>query len=648
MRKEIMPRQWLKLSTIVLLATTILGLNLLYLANAETADGLVDDLRGDSINLSRTATLENQDSGAPVMAAQGSTLAVVWSDELLNDTVDTTTAGHIYLKSGDQDTSSGYWRPKVKVFTGTLNTLADQPAMIFDRSVAGKVHLVWLEGRFESDPSSGDNFWYDKVKYTTCDVSGDVNTCQKEKTIATSSNDKVKYRSPVIAQDDANNLHVVWVDSSNNSTLRYIKGITGSGSFNWTGIGAAEDASGMITNADNPKLIYNNGRLHLVWDDKSGNIKYIYDGTSDALLKADGQQTWSNNYDDDDFDGGDPGNPSIVALNNRVYIAFGIKHPTDNPRKYALVYARSDYNGNDLSWYDKLVSIPDGKTDSFTKYQPSGDNSLTSLYPALAVDTTGVYTRLHAMWQYYDGSHGGHTDIYYAWIITDTFTAPWNSEGAVTNNADSSRIADVTRIQGENTASIDPALAIASVGGLSKLNMAFLEKPGNNDKWDIHYRGGIAGTIDPAYLLDTTFNLTATVNPGHIQTGTNTIPQLTMTYIITIANTGPLDAVGVGITDTFTSYPDGEVGTIFAPAALHGNVGVVGNKLTWIADGNKMESGQTEILEFTMRSNGSVPVPTTFNGRVVLWNPADNDIMRENAYTTIQKYTIYLPVVFKN
>lgn len=657
---------WLKILLVpfIALPALVMALTLVTWA-AESRDF------GHPTNLSASHSLI---SGAPAMAAAGNTLAVAWVEELSGTTLPVGNQGSLYLQ-----TAQTYWPIRVTVHTGTVNALATDPALIFDRSNPAQMHLVWTEGRLEVSGSS-NRYFYQKINYTTCTISGDVKACQPAANITATTNTGLSFRNPTLAQDDQGNLHVVWTEERN-SQLYYRR---------WDKAGGLWGPSSLISqasDAQNPKLAYANGRLHLIWDNKATNqINYIYDGqpANDVFTADDAWQFIPG----DNFTNGNPGNATLTTDNNNyVFVAFDIRKPNTN-NAFALVYVQSENNGS--SWTSPR-DIPDQSDGNFYSYPSNTENVTGGLKPSLALTATGGITYLHVVWhtnQERDSGDNAVYEIYHAYrpVSDDTFNTPWlpatplnvtNPPGAATGTPedpvtptpvtptpsmrepvapDNFRITGLT----END-SVMPALAITDPAGKGNLHLAYLERLSANQPWNVYYRGFIAGTIDPEYIKNTeNFDIAKKVDQTAFFTA-NPIGPLTLNYNITITNSGVLTAVGLGITDTFISglnYID-NINTLVAtigPAggskvALNPAPALNGNAFTWRGD---VPAGH--VVNISFRAFTKIITPTRFiRNRVQMWNSGSmgqpieraEPPFKNIATTAVTQYRVMLPLISK-
>ncbi len=596
-------------------------------------------------NFSRTAKA-GYASGPAFIKSDGSTLAIVWSDGANQNYTGTKYYGNIYLKSGDE--IDDYWREKIKVFTATNNDWGVDPAYVFDATAIDTIHVVWAQ----ATGCNGDllNCDFISIQYAQCDVSDDYNTCDTPQEIF-GGNTVQKFRRPAIAQDDLGNLHVVWTDENSNAIF-YSRGVdpTQPGGPTWSSATLVTDAPG----GKSPQLAFSNGRLHMVWDAESaGTINYLYDDnlTNDVLAKS-GTSVWSFSPGGD-YTGANPGSPSIAVVDptsNILYIAFDMADP-NNPNNFALGYSRSTNNGT--SWTG-IRDIPTAKDNgTFTTFQTDKSrigSDFGGLQPTLAITYTGSMTYINVVWQsdVFEGEGNIYEVFHSARVITSTtvgFDKPWSTPFTLTNPT-----GGVPRVASNNGDSVMPTFTISDPnnGGADKMHLAYLEMPPNANTLDAYYRGVIAGTIDPAYLLDAdTFAVTHAVTPTQIITSNRNLPPQIIRYTLRITNSGNLNAVGVGITDTF-NLPS-LIGSISKPTG--GAKLITATKtITWNGD---LAANSGITIEFTATTT-ALNLPVTILNTAQLWNIAsegktgnDKIIISKAVATRYQLHTIYLPLVFK-
>ncbi|MFQ5575383.1 MAG: hypothetical protein ACE5G8_00165 [Anaerolineae bacterium] len=652
------PRIWPRITALLVIPVLMLGLAFIFIALAASPQDF-----SHPHNLSRTAnTGQGLDSGRPAMAVYSSTLAVVWSDQLSNTTINDIVGdmGHLYLKTASEQ--DGYWRPRVQVHTATINALATDPDIVFDRANPNKVHLVWTEAKFNTQ-TQGD-FLFQKIKYTTCDVAGDFNTCETPQLVADTTGGGIAFRNPAIAQDDQNNLHVVWAYlSAGNDAIYYSRGVVGSSVITWSAASKVLRTS----NGKDPQLTFANGRLHLAWDDEGNDaIKYQYDAmyTNDVFTATDelnAPKTWAGDKFST-YNGGDPGNLSMINLGNMVFIAFDIQSP-GNPDTYALVYVRSTFNG-DLDKWSNPRSIPEQDVGNFNGFSSSTSPPTLGLKPSLAITHSGAITWLHATWQRADPELGLF-NIYYAYRVVTTsvgFDAPWQPQPPLTVTGvvpepplPSETIVTAPdagfKLLGADTDSAAPAFAITdpATGGLGKLHVAYLEQSFASSRWDVHYRGFIAGTIDPDYIKQSV-KLVKTVDPGLIITNNLSLPPQDLLYNIYVSNLSDQDhnainAIGVGITDTLPNK-------ITTVTNLSANAGTAAynagqNVITWTGT---VSADFTVIISFTGTTIDLLPLNAIITNKADLWNIGSRGekILGASATTRVVQSVVFLPIIVKN
>lgn len=597
-------------------------------------------------NFSRTAKA-GYASGPAFIKSDGSTLAIVWSDGANTNSAGTKYYGNIYLKSTDE--FDDYWREKIKVFTATNDDWGVDPAFVFDTYAIDTIHVVWAQ----ATGCDGDllNCKFISIQYAQCDLSDDYNTCDTPQEIF-GGNTEQKFRRPSIVQDDLDpgNLHVVWTDENSNN-IYYSRGVnpTQPGGPTWSSATLVSNATG----GKSPQLAFSNGRLHMVWDAESaGTINYLYDENynNDVLTNTASLKSFSpfGNYA-----GANPGSPSIAIVDptsNLLYIAFDMADP-NNPNSFALGYSRSIDNGDSWSPPRDIPTAQDnGTLTTFQTDENRIGGDFGGLQPSLAITYTGSMTYINVVWQsdVFEGE-GNIYEVFHARrVITSTtvgFDKPWTTPFTLT-----SPTGGVPRAASANGNSVMPTFTISDPnnGGTNKMHLAYLEIPSNANTWDAYYRGVIAGTIDPAYLLDSdTFAVTHAVTPTQIITSVQNLLPQTIRYTLRITNSGNLNAVGVGITDTF-NLPS-FISNISPPTG--GAVLDMGSRtITWNGD---LAANSSITIEFTATTTNMV-LPVTILNTAKLWNIAsegktgnDKIIISKSVATRYQLYTTYLPLVLK-
>lgn len=596
------------------------------------------------VDFSRTAKA-GYASGPAFIKSDGSTLAIVWSDGA--STNDNKYYGNIYLKSADE--FDGYWREKLKVFSADTNNWGVDPAYVFDTTAIDTIHVVWAQGSGCNGVLTNCSFV--SIQYAQCDVSDDYNSCSAPQEIY-GGNTTVSFRRPSIVQDDLDpgNLHVVWTDESAN-TIFYSRGVnpSQSGGPTWTSATIVSDA----TNGKNPHLAFSNGRLHMVWDAESaGTINYLYDEnyTNDVLAASGGVKSFAPTGVS--YFKANPGSPTIATVtpnSDLLYIAFDMENAA-NHNNFALGYVRSINNGTGWTSVRDVPTAQDGLFTTFPS-KPFSTDLRGGLQPTLAITYTDTMTHINVIWQY-DATQGEGSN-YNIFIASRTisntlsgFDTPWTTPFTLTDP-----IGGAPRLASASTDSVMPAFTISDPnnGGANQAHLAYLEAPQNASTWDAFYRGPIIGTIDPAYLLDSdTFAITHMVTPTQVVTGASSLPVQTLHYTLQFTNTGNLDAIGVGITDTF-NLP-ARIAGISAPtggAALDS----VNKIITWNGD-IPAHTGVT--VDFVATTIDPFNLPVTLANTADLWNLAsavktgsNKIIIRKSVATYYRQYTTYLPLVFK-
>ncbi len=657
-----------KLLALAALTPGLVGLIFLYPIFA--ADPTTDFQHAHNISRSAERGLT---AGQPVINSYSDTVAVLWTEALDNETIETT-GGHLYLQSARE--TPGYWRPTTKIHTATISAatpdtpllgLARDPVFIFEGvnlpTDTYKLHIVWSEGYYSQKLVNDlplNDFVYPNIQYTACNVATDYNTCAAPTTITATQSSTAKFLNPTLAQDDQGNLHVVWVDAANN-TLLYSRGQISNTTVTWSnGVTITTGA-----NPQNPQLVFANRRLHLVWDDDANNeIEYRYDTTyTDTVFSADGAKTWAtSNAGYGAYQNGNPGNPTMVAqaLDGNIdllFISFDIQQPgTDN---FALTYVRSQNNGN--SWTTPRDIPTQGQWPSTDHPSVSGQGATSGLKPSLFITRTGALTWgnlwLHALWheevQDPQSESGPVYQVFYSYrVITDSLAGNWFTPTNITNPAQGTgggNPAPPRAPQGTGTRdSVSPGFTITNpdAGGLGKTHAIYLERASGTADWDAYYRGVVAGTIDPDYLNDTSVFVAAkTVDITAIATAATSIPPMPLVYTITLRNTGDQNAIGVSFTDTFNLPNLVDTFNAYENIGVLDDTDTTNKQITWTGN----ITAQTSLTVTVEIVTTAVPVPTTLLNRVDVWSIGSRGqpIFRRTAGTRISNYTVYMPVIMK-
>jgi uncharacterized repeat protein (TIGR01451 family) len=217
----------------------------------------------------------------------------------------------------------------------------------------------------------------------------------------------------------------------------------------------------------------------------------------------------------------------------------------------------------------------------------------------------------------------------------------------------------------------DPA-----AGGTGTGHIAYLEETDVKNRedldpqLDVFYEGGIAGTIDPAYILDEfSSGEGGTSNPLNIKGVDQSFIQLepgqisnireVMTYTIRFKNEGDLDFIGLGITDTLpveVDYND-DLQTVITPGPPNNAVyNPATRQITWFGN---VPAGTEVKISFSVTTNDLLNVPDTVENVVDMWSigtggAAIIDEEQPNcsggahtdcAYTILAISIVYLPVI---
>lgn len=625
----------------LMLAMAFIGLSLVFVALAvDTSDFTHRN------NLSRTGK-HNLQSGPPQMDRKGAAIAVVWSDGF-NTQQDTGEAGHIYLAAADE--GLGYWKAKRAVFSATLNNWAIDPDLTFDPdAVQDTVHVVWSEGL--NCNGFIFNCRFRQIRYSSCNVSGNITTCAAPQTVADSGSASISYVNPSIAQDDDGDLHVVWTQEGGGNQLRYSRK---EGGANWSSSpGAAIAGAG---NGRDGQLLFSGGRLHLVWDADDNTIKHRYSNSDDGSdFTPTGNGSFTGNASP--YANADPTNPTLTGLDDWLLVGFDVENP-NSAGTFGLFYAMSGNNGSN---WNQVFSIPD--QGQITPMSSPGSD--LGLKPSFAITTTGAVTRLHAVWHENVRTNPTGFPIFrYRVRFSDlSLTAPIVVAPNCTSNPGLCWSEPVTATHvlsptGKDTT--DANLVITQLaGGDGTGHVAFLQDlddtPSDEDQIDVYYLGGIAGTIDPEYIVDefvgpdpTNPNQFKKVTPTSIITSIYPI-FVDLDYRIAFTNTGELVAVGVGITDTLpnnvTYNNDLTTGGNMGPSPA---VYIAATRvISWY--GNVDPGERVEIL-FSVKTGAANVPPTTMRNKLEMWNigvEGHKPFITSYASTLYATSITYLPIIFK-
>jgi hypothetical protein len=348
----------------------------------------------------------------PDIATAGAYVAAVWSEGYNGDSL-TKQYGRVYLKGAD--TTNG-WQERIQVFPATASVWGRDPRLVFDSSVAGKVHVVWAQAT--GCPSCS----WSSIQYTTCTLSG-ADTCAASTEIVGGLTDA---STPDLAVDSGGGVHVAWREQSGGPDV---------GPINY----CKKDACGTPDTVDSgrhPALAFGNGYVHLVWDTGSqpnSTIRYSRDnslsnGVWDGTVPA---KTWWSNPALVTYD--EPSYPAVGASGSAVYVVWAVRNKTE-PTEYALAFDFSQDTGQ--NWLPSTSgfgrNIPENETAVFsTTWFATGetDKELYSLQPDVVVTGTGASAYAHVVW------HGKVLDqgAYEAWYsyLPGIGAADWVAPGLV-------------------------------------------------------------------------------------------------------------------------------------------------------------------------------------------------------------------------
>lgn len=672
--------RWGKVALLLVIPGFLLGLVLLMTS-------LAVDESDFKIASNLSYTLAEQ-SGRPKIAAISDTVVLVWSDGA-NADVRTKSIGSIYLKSATE--IGNYWRFKVPVFEATSSVWGVEPDFVVDVSNPDLIHVVWAEGigcEFSSPTDIGCN-GFPTIRYASCNISSDLNTCTEPMNVIT--DEDFNFRAPTLAQDENGNLHVAWLRSpqGGDTLILYSRGVLSGTERVWNGGGIVQDTG----DGQDAQLAYLAGRLHLIWDFEPGSanpeasqIRYIYDDivNNDFFTTTLGTPTVLSNLPNvlqgETFNQANPGNPSMVvetvtfngAPQNWVLVAFDLLDLTASGNEeedptFGLAFIESQFNGS--SWPPSARSVPFQQTRFLSEYRSETQEQTEGLQPSLLLTTTQTATDTeiwaHLVW--HEKVSQGEEDnyqVYYAYLtepvnpnvswqsaITVTLpeVTPTPTEVIIDDPRPNPRTLRPNGLNGLD--SIGPGLAVSGSG---TAHSAYLERqPGVPRSADVYYQGVIAGTIDPAYITNEV-DLTVRANPTFSSTIQPVFPSIQITYTIKITNSGPLDAVQLGLTTTLRpggiiTYNLGSLETSFGEAALLQPRDII----TWFGT---LPSQSTLAITVT-----ATTAPVTGLNNIIatgeIWNrgsrllpigqPRSEVILREVAQTTLSQNIDYLPLVFK-
>jgi uncharacterized repeat protein (TIGR01451 family) len=613
-------------------------------------------------NLSRTGRLDNLQSSPPKMTTNGNTIVVVWSDGFEEGNPDRVKDfGNIYLNSARE--SDNYWRAKFKVFASNSSDWGATPDVAFQPGV-DLVHVVWAEGHDCSNTAPGEECQLEDIKYRLCDVSQDVTSCPAAAQVIASGGN-VKRFNPKVAVDGNNRLHVVWSQSSGADNRVFYSRNGGSG---WSGPVEVAQANG----GQDAQLWASPNRLHLVWDDIAAKqIKHFYDNTpeDDALSPGGGVETFT--AEATPYNTGNPGNPTLTGRGEWLFIAFDVENP-NNSQEFALFYSMSADEGEN---WPLIYNIPDQGIGSIFNDLSSPDQDV-ALQPSLVVTSTGVLTRLHAVWHERVTTQSAgfpikHYRIRFSDVALNQPLNPaspaWSAPLSVTH---------VLSPTGRDTTNPNLIVTDPAAGGTGTGHIAYLEETDVKNRedldpqLDVFYEGGIAGTIDPAYILDEfSSGEGGTSNPLNIKGVDQSFIQLepgqisnireVMTYTIRFKNEGDLDFIGLGITDTLpveVDYND-DLQTVITPGPPNNAVyNPATRQITWFGN---VPAGTEVKISFSVTTNDLLNVPDTVENVVDMWSigtggAAIIDEEQPNcsggahtdcAYTILAISIVYLPVI---
>ena len=635
-----------------LVALPILIFSVIFISMAFTADDF-ENLN----NLSRTSK-NNLESGPPVIKTDGSKIAVVWADGF-NSEVDTKEAGNIYLKSAIEGSGAneGYWRAKLKVFDADTNNWGLDPDFVFDEGDNNFVHVVWSQG--SNCNNAIFNCEFQTIQYRRCNITGNINSCEAPKLVAQASATDESMINPKIAHDGTD-LHVIWQvsdeDTQTQDIFRYRRSTTGGNSWNViTGIPE-------LTGGQDLRFLYNNNRLHVVWDEADANtgqriISYFRDSShDDDQILVQGKQTFKGFSLD--YTNEDAGNPSLIGSGDWLFIGFDVRkneilNNPSNDKFFGLFYTMSANNGN--SWLN-VNSIPSqDEPIAFESNKPTDTDQ--ALKPQLAISSTGTITQLNAIWHSKEPVTvpGGTIRKYRALFSSLTLNTPINAGTPDWNTPEIVTFPEQDDPEDVNEDTINPNIAFTDFGtnpGTGNLTFQEINLGNDPDRADIYYVGGISGTIDPEYILDEFIgpngeqNRTKFKSVSPTTVITNAVPPapITLNYLIAFTNTGGLDAIGLSLIDTLPNN------TIYNNDLVHqgpgtANYNAVAKTITW--SGN-VPKGQSVRLAFSIQTTNGLLPPENVRNRLELSSiGASEPVVTNLVDTKIAGSISFLPIIFR-
>ncbi len=392
-------------------------------------------------NLSVTDTFI---SASPGLAAGGDRVAVVWTEEYIENLGKG--YGHVYLRSGSGDGRS--WGSKVTVFSGGASAYAINASVAVAGTTAHVVYVVVVDG----------SFYY--VYHEECDLS--EGTCEDVPTVlSTSPSNEISWVD--VAVDEDGDPHVVWEQRSatKKGEIRY----RAFGGSSWGGI------EGVHTGADDrtPAIACANGYVHVVWNYVGGYGRIQY-----RRRHAGGWGGVRNVYQA--LSDEQPYKPDVAAWGSRVFVVWDwcndylpVSPPCD---RFSLSYQRSNDNG------DTWLSSRDVGTDrtSFPEMYESTDNEdwapseyLANLRPSIGLGDEGWPA---VVWHVGGSGEGDYYRIYYAYALAGTTNSVnWVVSHTVLNQDTSS----------------DAGAAAAGMEG-QQLHTAYMQQE-VGEEWNVYYEG---------------------------------------------------------------------------------------------------------------------------------------------------------------
>lgn len=330
----------------------------------------------------------------------GDRVVVVWPEDYTNNQTAARGMGNVWLRWASEQTGSG-WSNPVVVHAGSSDICGAEAAVAVTGTTA---HVAYLTKSPCTSPITHTVF------YRTCPLPGACSDPQTVVSVVADPNQPA-LAGLDIALDSAGSPHLVYI--------QYQGGITGTVYYTSPHGGAsgpAEPISAESHHCHSPAIAWSDGYVHIVWEDESTHqIMYRRKdsvwGEPKSLV-----QGWETYH---------PRNPAVAASGSRVWVTWDWEWPgTGNePNRYVLAYARSNYSGT--SWTGPLEVYTDGdlkSQDPVSRYlstgEPDPSEYTTFLRPAVALDGEGKPT---VVWHANGGSaESPDYDVWYTRGLTVT------------------------------------------------------------------------------------------------------------------------------------------------------------------------------------------------------------------------------------